>query len=152
MPEISRQPSGGPNGLEREGKKKFRYMAYNKLKSLENNVRAIETALAVRSQKRKATQAEKETMSLYSGFGGIKEVLNIGTEKPMPQNMESLTDRLLTALRNHADGNAEWYDNAVDSIKTSVLSFLHPCLYNRHRGTADTGHVQDARTYDAHIP
>ncbi len=124
MPEILRQPSGGPNGSNvRE--EKIRYMAYNKHKSFEDNVRAIETALAVRSQKRKATQAEKETMSLYSGFGGIKEVLNIGTEKPMPQNMESLTDRLLTALRNHADGNAEWYGNAVDSIKTSVLTAFY---------------------------
>lgn len=30
---------------------------------------------------------EKETLSRYSGFGGIKEVLNIGTDNPLPDNM-----------------------------------------------------------------
>ena len=95
-------------------------MAYNKHKSFEENVKAIETALTVLSQKRKATEPEKETMSLYSGFGGIKEVLNIGTDKPMP-------------------------DLGTDRI-------LHPCIYNKRSGTADTVHVQDTRTYDAHIP
>ena len=78
MPEIFKQPLHGPNGTKvRE--EKIRYMAYNKLKSLENNISAIETALTVLSQKRKATPKERETLSLYSGFGGIKEMLNIGT-------------------------------------------------------------------------
>ncbi len=100
-------------------------MAYNKHKSFEDNVKAIETALTVLSQKRKATGTEKETLSLYSGFGGIKEILNIGTEKPIPQNMEETAKRLLTAICNFSAENPEWYDSTIDSIKTSVLTAFY---------------------------
>uniref|UniRef100_UPI00262CBC77 N-6 DNA methylase n=1 Tax=Duncaniella muris TaxID=2094150 RepID=UPI00262CBC77 len=100
-------------------------MAYNKHKSFEDNVKAIETALTVLSQKRKATEQEKETLSLYSGFGGIKDVLNIGTAKPIPQNMEETANRLLTALGNFSADNKEWCGNTIDSIKTSVLTAFY---------------------------
>ena len=52
-------------------------MSYNKLKSLVANVEAIETAMKIQVQGRQATAEEKEILSRYSGFGGIKEVLNI---------------------------------------------------------------------------
>ena len=55
-------------------------MSYNKLKSLVANVEAIETAMKIQVQGRQATAEEKEILSRYSGFGGIKEVLNIGTD------------------------------------------------------------------------
>ena len=55
-------------------------MSYNKLKALVANVEAIETAMQIHLQGRQATPKEKEILSLYSGFRGIKEVLNIGTE------------------------------------------------------------------------
>lgn len=100
-------------------------MAYNKHKSFEDNVKAIETSLTVLSQKRKATEPEKETLSLYSGFGGIKEILNIGTEKPIPLNMEETAKRLLTAIGNFSAENPEWYDSTIDSIKTSVLTAFY---------------------------
>lgn len=100
-------------------------MAYSKLKSFEDNVKAIETALTVLSQKRKATEPEKETMSLYSGFGGIKEVLNLGTDKPFPQNMKEMADRLLIALLKFSTDNPEWYNGTLDSIKTSVLTAFY---------------------------
>ena len=100
-------------------------MAYNKHKSFEDNVKAIETALTVLSQKRKATEPEKETMSLYSGFGGIKEVLNIGTEKPIPQSMEATANRLLTVLGSFPTDKTEWCDTTIDSIKTSVLTAFY---------------------------
>lgn len=100
-------------------------MAYNKQKSFEDNVNAIETALTVLSQKRKATGTEKETLSLYSGFGGIKDVLNIGTEKPFPQNMAEPTKRLLTVLGNFSADKPGWGETAIDSIKTSVLTAFY---------------------------
>lgn len=62
-------------------------MSYNKLKSLAANVEAIKTAMQIRVQGRQATPEEKETLSRYSGFGGIKEVLNIGTDKPIGGDM-----------------------------------------------------------------
>lgn len=100
-------------------------MAYSKLKSFEDNVRAIETALTVLSQKRKATEPEKETLSLYSGFGGIKEVLNLGTDKPFPLNMKEMADRLLVTLLKFSTDNPQWYKGTLDSIKTSVLTAFY---------------------------
>lgn len=100
-------------------------MAYNKQKSFEDNVNAIETALTVLSQKRKATGTEKEILSLYSGFGGIKDVLNIGTEKTFPQNMAEPTKRLLTVLGNFSADKPGWGETAIDSIKTSVLTAFY---------------------------
>ena len=73
-------------------------MRYNKKKALADNVNAIETALAVHGQGRQATDSEKKTLALYSGFGGIKEVLNIGTDKPMPDGMAEPMKRLQEIL------------------------------------------------------
>lgn len=72
-------------------------MSYNKLKSLVANVEAIETAMKIQVQGRQATAEEKEILSRYSGFGGIKEVLNIGTDKPISGDMQepNQKDRVL---------------------------------------------------------
>ena len=76
-------------------------MSYNKLKSLVANVEAIKTALQIHIQGRQATPEEKETLSQYSGFGGIKEVLNIGTDKPVSGDMEEpIRDRKSTRLNS----------------------------------------------------
>lgn len=120
-------------------------MAYNKLKSLENNISAIETALTVLSLKRKATPQEKETLSLYSGFGGIKEVLKIGTNKPVPQNMAELVSRLQSALRSYSAENPELYDTLLDSIKTSVLTAFYTPAF-----IIDTVAKQIQATFNAH--
>lgn len=58
-------------------------MGYNKLTSLSANIKAIETAVAIHSQGRTATQEEKQVLAQYSGFGGIKDVLDLGTDKPV---------------------------------------------------------------------
>ena len=65
-------------------------MSYNRLKSLAANVAAIETAVTVHKQRRKATQEEKQVLAQYSGFGGVKEVLTIGTQIPMPEELAEL--------------------------------------------------------------
>lgn len=64
-------------------------------------------------------------MSLYSGFGGIKEVLNIGTEKPIPQSMEETANRLLTVLGSFPTDEPQWCDTTIESIKTSVLTAFY---------------------------
>ena len=68
-------------------------MNYNKLKSLVANVGAIETAMKIHEQGRTATSEEKEILSRYSGFGGIKEVLNIGTDKPVGTSARGVESR-----------------------------------------------------------
>ena len=100
-------------------------MRYNKQKALADNVNAIETALAVHGQGRQATDSEKKTLALYSGFGGIKEVLNIGTDKPMPDNMAEPMKRLQELLLNLADGDMTEYKALTDGIKASVLTAFY---------------------------
>ena len=75
-------------------------MRYNKKKALADNVNAIETALAVHSQGRQATDSEKKTLALYSGFGGIKEVLNIVYQNPEIKVRELLGGDSFTYAQN----------------------------------------------------
>lgn len=100
-------------------------MIYSKLKSLVANVEAIETAVKIHAQRRQATESEKEILSRYSGFGGIKEVLNIGTDKPVTDEWAELTGRLETALRTLAGEDETEYNALVDSIKASVLTAFY---------------------------
>ena len=100
-------------------------MNYNKLQALEANTAAIATAYQVRNEKRTATAAERETLSLYSGFGGIKEVLDLGTNKPMPEKMKQALDHLVRILQSVAQGDETLYRELVDSIKASVLTAFY---------------------------
>lgn len=100
-------------------------MNYNKLQALEANTAAIATAYQVRNEKRPATAAERETLSLYSGFGGIKEVLDLGTNKPMPEKMKQALDHLVRILQSVAQGDETLYRELVDSIKASVLTAFY---------------------------
>lgn len=100
-------------------------MRYNKKKALADNVNAIETALAVHGQGRQATDSEKKTLALYSGFGGIKEVLNIGTNKPMPDGMAEPMKRLQEILLAFAKSDITEYKALIDSIKSSVLTAFY---------------------------
>lgn len=91
-------------------------MSYNKLTSLLANIKAIETAAAIRTQGRKATQEEKQILVQYSGFGGIKDVLDLGTDKPLDEGVSELLTRLLDALRTLAGGDEAAYRSFIESI------------------------------------
>ena len=100
-------------------------MNYNKLTSLVANVEAIETAVQIHVQGRTATTDEKEILSRYSGFGGIKEVLNIGTDNPVADNMAEPLNRLEKALRAWTGEDETMYRTLVESIKASVLTAFY---------------------------
>ena len=100
-------------------------MRYNKKKALADNVNAIETALAVHGHGRPATDSEKKTLALYSGFGGIKDVLNLGTDKPMPDGMAEPMKRLQEILLAFAKSDIKEYKALIDSIKSSVLTAFY---------------------------
>lgn len=100
-------------------------MSYSKLKSLVANVEAIATAMKVRIDDRQATDEEKEVLSRYSGFEGIKDVLNIGTE-------HTVSDDVAEPIRKLQDliGAYPYYDDAmrqavINSIKSSVLTAFY---------------------------
>lgn len=100
-------------------------MSYNKLKALAANVEAIETAMKIRVQGRQATAQEKEILSLYSGFGGIKEVLNIGTDKPVGGDMEEPIQRLQELIDAYPHFTEPMRHNVMESIKASVLTAFY---------------------------
>ena len=100
-------------------------MNYNKLTSLVANVEAIETAVNIHVQGRTATTDEKEILSRYSGFGGIKEVLNIGTDNPVTDNMAEPLNRLEKALRTWTGEDETMYRTLIESIKASVLTAFY---------------------------
>ena len=100
-------------------------MGYNKLTSLSANIKAIETAVAIHSQGRTATQEEKQVLAQYSGFGGIKDVLDLGTDKPLDKEVSELLNRLLDALRTLAGDNEAACRSLVESIKSSVLTAFY---------------------------
>ena len=120
-------------------------MNYNKLTSLVANVEAIETAVQIHVQGRTATTDEKEILSLYSGFGGIKEVLNIGTDNPVADNMTESLNRLETALRTLAGEDGTMYKHK--GIRAD--RFLHTAVHCGRSGTADTHHIQGQQPANA---
>ena len=86
---------------------------------------AIATEMKVRIDDRQATDEEKEVLSRYSGFGGIKDVLNIGTE-------HTVSDDVAEPIRKLQDliGAYPYYDDAmrqavINSIKSSVLTAFY---------------------------
>jgi len=100
-------------------------MSYNKLKALEGNIEAISIALAIHEERRNATTAERETLSKFTGFGGIKEVLSIGTDTPIPDTMQEAVKRLLSVLLKAAKGNETLYRQLLQSLKSSVLTAFY---------------------------
>ena len=100
-------------------------MSYNKLKALEGNIEAISTALAIHGERRNATTAVRETLSKFTGCGGIKEVLSIGTDTPIPDTMLEAVKRLLSILSKAAKGNETLYRQLLQSLKSSVLTAFY---------------------------
>ena len=100
-------------------------MSYDKLKSLVANVEVIETAMAIHVQGRQATAEEKEILSRYSGFGGIKEVLNIGTDKPIGNDMKEPVQRLQELIDAYPNFTEPMRHNVMEAIKASVLTAFY---------------------------
>lgn len=100
-------------------------MSYNKLKSLVANVDAISTAMKIRIDDRQATDSEKEVLSRYSGFGGIKEVLNIGTDHAVSNDMDEPIRRLQDLIEAYPYYDDDMRQSVIDSIKSSVLTAFY---------------------------
>jgi hypothetical protein len=51
-------------------------MSYNKRAHLQTNIEAIRIAFTLDREKRRATESEQAVLRQYSGFGGLKCILN----------------------------------------------------------------------------
>jgi N12 class adenine-specific DNA methylase len=106
-------------------------MAYNKKSHLRTNMEAIRIAFTLDREKRRATEAEREVLQQYSGFGGIKCILNpAGKESdkgywtkndlelfPMVSDLHKL-------IRDNSKDEQE-YKRYFSSLKSSVLTAFY---------------------------
>ncbi|MDR1666477.1 MAG: SAM-dependent methyltransferase [Bacteroidales bacterium] len=106
-------------------------MSYNKKAHLKTNMEAIRIAFTLDREKRRATNAEREVLQQYSGFGGIKCILN-PAEKESDKGYWTKTDRELFPLvmdlhrliRENSCDEQE-YKRYFNSLKSSVLTAFY---------------------------
>lgn len=106
-------------------------MAFNKKAHLRDNIEAIRIALDLDRTGRIATPSERKTLEAYSGFGGIKAVLNPVSNRgdiqywtKTDQELFSLVSELHGVLKGESENTGE-YDSYVSSLKNSVLSAFY---------------------------
>lgn len=98
---------------------------------MRQNIDAIKLTLKLDKEKRQATPQEREILSLYSGFGGIKAILNpadkpedIGRWSKSEVELFPLVQELHEVLRENAE-TPEEYKRYVSSLKTSILTAFY---------------------------
>jgi len=103
-------------------------MAFNRKARLQANIDAIRTAFALHNEVRVPTEAERETISRYCGFGGLKCVLNpVDNREVWPKSdlpLYDLTAELHRVIRENCDSEDE-YKLYVASMKQSVLTAFY---------------------------
>ena len=106
-------------------------MAYNKRQKLQDNIKALEVAFDLAKSGRAATESEREVLRKYSGFGGLKFILNPCESESdvMRWNKSDKTyfadaRKLYDLLKNNAQDEKE-YRSFVQSMRNSVLSSFY---------------------------
>jgi N12 class adenine-specific DNA methylase len=106
-------------------------MSYNKKTHLRQNINAIKLALRLDKENRQATPEEREILSAYSGFGGIKAILNpadkpedIGRWSKSEVELFPLVQELHEVLRDNSE-TPEQYKRYVGSLKSSILTAFY---------------------------
>ena len=98
-------------------------MAYNKRQKLQDNIEAIRIALVLEKENRNATADELVALRKFSGFGGLKFVLNpiddVSTWKKGDIPFFADTIKLHELLKQFSKDDNE-YQSYVSSIKRSV--------------------------------
>lgn len=102
-------------------------MGFSKKQHLLNNIEAIKLAFEIEKAKRLATASEKEVLSLYSGFGGLKFILNpndISRWKTSDRDFFQSTQELLQIIRDNTKDQKEFL-RYFEGIKSSVLTAFY---------------------------
>ncbi|MDR3247020.1 MAG: DNA methylase [Prevotellaceae bacterium] len=106
-------------------------MAYNKKAHLQKNIEAIRIVFTLDREKRKATDAEQTLLQQYSGFGGLKCVLNPAkTEADKAYWTKSEMDLFplvtdLHKLIRENSKNEQEYKRYFGSLKNSILTAFY---------------------------
>jgi hypothetical protein len=107
-------------------------MSYNKKAHLQTNIKAIRIAFTLDREKRRATNAERSILQQYSGFGGLKCILNPAEKEsdrgywtksevdlfPMVADLHKL-------IRENSKDEQE-YKRYFGSLKSSILTAFTP--------------------------
>lgn len=106
-------------------------MAYHKKEVLRGNIEAIRTVLQLDSGQRQPTEAEKEILGRYNGFGGLKCVLNpVATLADRARWSKSELDLFPLVKELHqvimeGSPTPQMAKRYMDSIKSGVLTSFY---------------------------
>jgi len=106
-------------------------MGFSKRYHLQSNIQALKIAFKLEKEKRKATESERQQLMQYSGFGGLKFVLNpvqnpidINHWRKTEHEFFPLTKQLHQLLKEYATDEKQ-YRRYVDSMRSSVLTAFY---------------------------
>ena len=103
-------------------------MAYNKRQKLQDNIEAIRIAFQVEKDSRRATAEEKAALRKYSGFGGLKFILN-DVDRPERWSQSDrpflpMVKELFEIIRSNSKDEKEYVQH-VRSVRNSILSAFY---------------------------
>ena len=106
-------------------------MAFNRKAKLRDNIEAIRTVFTLEKEGRAATPEEREILSRYCGFGGLKFILNPADNlmdavhwTKSDRELFPMTAELHRLIRENSAGEKE-YKRYFDSLKSSVLTAFY---------------------------
>lgn len=102
-------------------------MSYNKSQVLTDNINAIRTAFLLQSENRAANREEKAILEKYSGFGGLKCILDTRPVEEWPSSEKSLyplVEELKQVIKENSDSEST-AESFYRSLKNSVLTAFY---------------------------
>lgn len=102
-------------------------MSYNKSQVLTDNINAIRTAFLLQSENRAANREEKAILEKYSGFGGLKCILDTRPVEEWPASEKMLfplVEELKQVIKENSDSEST-AESFYRSLKNSVLTALY---------------------------
>lgn len=106
-------------------------MGFSKKQHLQKNIDALRIAFKLEKENRQATAGERLLMMQYSGFGGLKFVLNpveneidINNWRKTEHDLFPITQELHQVLKENATDEKQ-YKRYVDSMRNSVLTAFY---------------------------
>ncbi|MDV3733952.1 DNA methylase [Elizabethkingia anophelis] len=106
-------------------------MGFSKKQHLQENIDALRIAFKLEKENRQATVGERLLMMRYSGFGGLKFVLNpveneidINNWRKTEHDLFPITQELHQVLKENATDEKQ-YKRYVDSMRSSVLTAFY---------------------------
>lgn len=102
-------------------------MSYNKSQALTDNINAIRTAFLLKSENRAANREEMAILEKYSGFGGLKCILDTRPIEEWPASEKTLfplVEELKQVIKENSESDSI-AESFFRSLKNSVLTAFY---------------------------